>query len=392
MKRGCWFWKDSSGSAVWFVAIFMFVIAGLLAFVFDLAHVMTVQTELSNAADAAALAGARALMPLTGEGEPPWPMEDPPTCAAAIQAALDTSVLNYIDAGPKQKSIHLDPTEVITGVWDFEARTFTPSACNSSTNAVKVTTRASGDLPQGPVDMTIARIFGVNTMTPSATAIAAVGYLETLPGDSLGGFLAMDHDYLQKAWDYSNQGKDDKLFYLVFGPALGQTSYEYADNGSWALPSGEYDSFNPTIADYIANGTTNDVSVTDYVDLKNGQMANLVKNLQDAIAAAGGALDSAVYGVYEDAADASIGDMWNEKSTEVRSFWEVQLTDAWKSTEIKDEPRAQEIIDQMYPDLNDQKQIVGLIEFRLTEKVAHAGNPGNGPPSNTYGFLVKLVQ
>jgi hypothetical protein len=392
MKRAYWFWKDSSGSAVWFVAIFMFVIAGLLAFVIDLAHVMTVKTELSNAADSAALAGARSLMPLTGEGEPPWPMEDPPTCDAAMQAALDTSVLNYIDTGPKQKSIHLDPTEVITGVWDFEARTFTPSACNSDTNAVKVTTRASGDLPQGPVDMTLAKIFGVDTMNPSATAIAAVGYLETLPEKAPGGFLAMDNDYLQKAWDLTDEGKNDIPFYLVFGPALGKTSYEYADNGSWALPSDGYESFNPTITDYIADGTTNDVSVTEYVDLKNGQMANLMKNLQDAIAAAEGALDSAVYGVYEDDFGASVGDMWNEKSTKVDSFWTVQLTDAWKSTEINKDPRAQDIINQMYPDLNDQNKIVGLIEFKLTGPVAYGGNPGSGLPSNTHGFLVKLVE
>lgn len=385
------FKKDEGGSVAIFFVIFMFIVAGILAFVIDLAHIMNVKTELSNAADASALAGARALMPLDGEGNPPWPMEDPPPCDIAKQIALDTSILNYIDTGPKQKNIQLDLQEVILGVWDFKARTFTPSSCNLNTNAIKVTTRASNNLSQGSVKMTIARIFGIDVVSPSASAIAAVGYLQTLPKNSPGGIIAGDNDYFQKAWELTEEGKIEMPFYIALGPALGKTGYEQADNGSWALPSDSYQAFNKTAEDYLTNGTTTDISTTDYVDLKNGQ-SDLIKDLQDAIAASNGLLDSIMYGVYEDDFGASTGDKWNEKTTKIDSFWAVQLTDAWKSTELEKDPRIQDVLNQMYPDLNDQKNIVGLIEFKLIKPVVYGGNPGNELPSNTYSFLVKLVQ
>jgi Flp pilus assembly protein TadG len=396
MKRKDSFFKESRGSATVMFGILMFVFVGLLAFVIDLAHVQNVKTELSNAADAAALAGARVLMPMTGPGAPPWPMQIPPPCAAAVQAALDTSVLNHVDTGPKQRNITLDPAEVTVGFWDYKpvgtkAGTFTPTACDGTTNAVRVTARMSGDLPQGPVTMTLARIFGINTVNPSATAIAAIGNLETLPKGSAGGFLASDYDYLQKIYDYWKKNPN-QLFYLVLSPAGGQGSYEFADNGGWALPSGDYKSFNPTVNDYITNGTETDISVGDYVDLKNGQMANLVKSLQTAVDGANHNLDLAIEGVYADALGASVGDVWNEKSTRVDSFWDITLTNVWKSNELNKDPNVQNIINAMYPDVMQQKNIVGVIEFKMRGPGAYGGAGGNGLPSNTYGFLVKLVQ
>jgi hypothetical protein len=274
-----------------------------------------------------------------------------------------------------------------------KAGTFTGPSCDSSTNAVKVTARMRGDLSQGSVAMTLARIFGVNTVNPSATAIAAIGNLVTLPKGSAGGFLGVDHDYMKKAYDLYQTNPNQK-FYIVLQMSGGQLSYQFADNGSFALPAGTTP-FNPTVGDYIKNGTSQDISVSNSVDLKNGQMANLVMDLQQKVNDTNGqGLDLSVYGVYADALGQG-GDAWNEANTPIDSFWDITVTNVWKSQELRNDPNAAAIIDQIYGiPLNQQQlnQIVGLIEFKMRGPGAYAGAAGNTLPSNTFGFIVKLVQ
>ena len=55
--------RDESGVITAMMVIMMAAFVGLLALVVDLTHIQTVKNELQNAADAAALAGARALCP-----------------------------------------------------------------------------------------------------------------------------------------------------------------------------------------------------------------------------------------------------------------------------------------------------------------------------------------
>jgi Flp pilus assembly protein TadG len=71
MKRHILILIDCRGSVVVMTVVMMFIFVGLLAFVIDLAHVKTVKTELSNAADACALRGARGFFPdnITGTSE-----------------------------------------------------------------------------------------------------------------------------------------------------------------------------------------------------------------------------------------------------------------------------------------------------------------------------------
>jgi len=403
MKKISLLIKDDRGAISVLTVIMIIAFIGILAVVIDLGHLHSVQSELRNAADACALAGARALMPLsdpsnTGK-EPPWPMEDPPPCSTAIQIAIETGPMNKADL---KNDITLDPGEVLTGNWDFKpveidgkkrGGTFTPKACGSDTNAVKVTARMRGDLSQGSVFMTFGKIFiGDKPVNPSVEAVAAIGFLQTLPKDSKGGFIAADHDFLLKAWQNWKNGNTEQKYYIVLGPAGGQTSYQYADNGGWTLPSGGYKNFNPTLNNYIDNLTQVDISVGDYVDLKNGEMSNAVKNLQGEVQAAGNALTITIEGVYADALGASVGDAWNEKSTRLDSFFEVQLTNVWKANEFKKDPAIESIINQMYPDLNAQNKIVGVIELKMLGPMGLGGEGGAGLPSNTFGFKVKLVE
>jgi hypothetical protein len=114
-------------------------------------------------------------------------------------------------------------------------------------------------------------------------------------------------------------------------------------------------------------------------------------NLQNEVINSGYSLDTTMVGVYSDDLGASVGDAWNEKSTPVNSFFNVELTNVWKSNEFKQDPNVQAIIDSMY-NANQQDKIVGVIEFIMKGPASYGGAGGSGLPSNTYGFTVKLVE
>ena len=59
------FLKDSRGAVAAITIILMVAFFALLAIVIDLGHLMLVRSQLQNAADAGALAGARALIIIT---------------------------------------------------------------------------------------------------------------------------------------------------------------------------------------------------------------------------------------------------------------------------------------------------------------------------------------
>ena len=140
----------------------------------------------------------------------------------------------------------------------------------------------------------------------------------------------------------------------------------------------------------IDSGTQMDISVGDTVDLKNGQMADVVKNLQEAINnAPNHALDFNILGVYEGNTG---GDAWNEKNTTVNAFWQSQLTNVWKSSEFKHDPNVQAMLDEMYPDANAQKKLNGVIQFKILGPSGTTGPGGSPLPSNTYTIMPKLVQ
>ena len=65
--------KDKRGAMAPITIILMVIFFALLAFVIDLGHLLLVREQLQNAADAAALAGARALFPYTTGNTPLTP-------------------------------------------------------------------------------------------------------------------------------------------------------------------------------------------------------------------------------------------------------------------------------------------------------------------------------
>lgn len=399
------FSRNESGAVAIITAILMVVLLGFLALVVDIGRIAVVQNELQDAADAAALAGARALMPLTGTGDPPYPMQNPPPCGDAINAAMATSVLNRANL----KNISLDPSQVITGNWNFYTRTFTTAPCGSSTNAVKVTARMGADLSQGSLAMTFARIFGIDTMNPSATAIAATGCLVEVPkGTHEAGWLATNNDYLNSLWDNyfsdywanNDYNPDDpnwkytgNYYYFIIQPAKGSDSWVIADNVGFSLPQGNTPSDNPTpsVLNPIIKGdstvTVNMDAGSTVMNLTNGEIASVINTIKSTLQSQPSLLENIlVAGVNTDS--------YTQAATAM-GFHSITITDAWKAgNQLPDY-----VINEMRtndPSI-DPSQLVGVIQFYMTPDQVFNGQPGdntgNGTNnSNTTSLIVKLVK
>ena len=92
VKKG--FLNNESGAVAVYVAIGVVVLVGAAALALDIAHLVSVKRELTKAAEAGALSGARALWPQalsTVSGRDP-------DCTHAADVALTTTTKNRVDA------------------------------------------------------------------------------------------------------------------------------------------------------------------------------------------------------------------------------------------------------------------------------------------------------
>lgn len=154
------FLKDDRGAVAAITIIMMVVIFALLAIVVDLGHLMLVRSQLQNAADAGALAGAGALSPYSSTG-PNW--------TAGQAAAIATVQANKADT-----LTLVEPAGNVTyGTWNTTTGAFSTNTTLDATDvpAVKVTVQKNAT-SNGPVHLTFGQIFGISTVNVAAHATA----------------------------------------------------------------------------------------------------------------------------------------------------------------------------------------------------------------------------
>lgn len=176
--------KAQKGAIMVLAAGAMVMTVGVIAMAVDIGRIMVVRNELQNAADAAALAGAAKL---SNFATPAWSA----ACAAATAAipfnksetqAFATGVVKAgvwsIDPGQSSDMTTADCAGARTVVTPF----------NGLVPAVSVQlTRDSGQ-NQGPFLTFFARIFGLDSLAMTATAVAGISYPSNVPGASLAPF------------------------------------------------------------------------------------------------------------------------------------------------------------------------------------------------------------
>ena len=173
--------KDSRGATAVMVALTMTVLLTMAAAAIDIGHALVARNELQNAADAAALAGARTLG-LAYEGMTPAEMGTYTLTggdrAAIMDAAQSTGVLNAA-AGV---NVAVGAGDIQIGLWNAATRTFTPTA--NQPRSVRVVTRRDGTA-NGPISTFLANVFGMTSINVSAAATAELTAIGSTPPGAL---------------------------------------------------------------------------------------------------------------------------------------------------------------------------------------------------------------
>ena len=256
--------RRQSGAAAVLVAFLMIVFLGIAALALDVGYLYVVRTELQNAADAAALAGAGRLYPRSVTGAvisvvpPEW---------GAAEAAADYPQAPANKAG----GVTLRDYDVRTGYWNFVSGTLkSPLSTQGPQDApaVEVTVRKMRDLNSdpprdlnnGPVQLFFARVLGIGTADVSATATAVTA----CPGVAYPGALfpiAIRKSVADRASEFGSRSSTIKI----------GSDYHYPadDAGQWT--SFDVDANDVTfIRDLIKNGNPNTVTNLDTIWIQPG--------------------------------------------------------------------------------------------------------------------------
>lgn len=171
--------SDEHGGVAVMTAIFLLVLLAMAAAAIDIGHALVAKNELQNTADAAALAGTRALG-VVYEGMTPAQQQsytltsgDRATVVAAVQA---TAVANSAAGVP----ITVNAADIAIGTWNPTTRIHTPTV--NQPKAVRVWARRDASA-NGAISTFLASVVGLTSVSVGAVATAdmtAVG--QTAPG------------------------------------------------------------------------------------------------------------------------------------------------------------------------------------------------------------------
>ena len=143
-------------------------LCGMAALSIDFGCVYVAKQQLQNAADAAALAAAGRLR---------WAADAEAARADAVGVAQANLVLG--------QQVALDAqTDITFGVYDRATDEFTPGWLADQVPMVKVTARRTDGSPDGPVPLSFSRLFGLETVSVQATAIAGLAALGASPASA----------------------------------------------------------------------------------------------------------------------------------------------------------------------------------------------------------------
>jgi Flp pilus assembly protein TadG len=254
--------RDESGSVAVITAICLVFLVGFVALVLDVGHLYAVRSELQNAADAAALAGARALFPINGYPDANLILlTDPPYCDLAVTSGRAAAASNQAGG---VANLATAPADIETGIWDWNAKTFTPDATPSfNINAVRAKVRRDAVANQ-PVASWFASILGFDSTPVNAVSVAAVGYIEKPEGAYLPIFVRTD--------DWTNWTKN------AIQPI--QACPDPSDTFAWCAPVPESANANYLVdavkgVDDIAMPSSDSDAPNNTVNLSNGQLGSV---------------------------------------------------------------------------------------------------------------------
>jgi Flp pilus assembly protein TadG len=248
---------DQSGAlAVWAgVVLVVMILIGALAV--DIGRLAVVKSELQKAADAGALAGARALS--TGPPYPNWTNAQNLASATAQANKADGSLVTTC--------------QVQVGYWNFSWQATTAPANLQSTGivptsqdapAVKVAISKDTGQNSGPLLMLFGPVLGINAIAVSAQAVACITYEpvnQISPGQ---GFpLATPKGFVDELW-----GQNPPVSFQI------GSTYHDPTGGQWTSFLTNANDV-PTIRDLIDSGNPTPIKVGDQIWIEPGTKTTL---------------------------------------------------------------------------------------------------------------------
>jgi hypothetical protein len=218
----------------------------------------SVKRELTKAAEAGALSGARGL----------WPQNlstatsRDPNCANAVNVALTTATKNRADGA----NLTTGEVTVEVGQWDYNTKQFT-AGNSSNANGVRVITF------KADVQMFFAQVLGQGPKAMTASAVAVMDFVCEVGAGCLP--IAVNRDYIDPT---------KPPIFINFTP-------DQVDNAGWFTDPPDPASAS-TIKDYIDNAACPPLYKGQMINLNNGNDSTALHDLNaklEAVKADGGA-------------------------------------------------------------------------------------------------------
>jgi Flp pilus assembly protein TadG len=179
--------KNSDGAVLIMVALLMVALVGVTAFAIDFGVVFVTNKQLVNAADAGALAGARALgyIRCVGSGNPDCTAVSGVSTTGSESSAVKPKVTAAVgdNSAVGTASLAIAESDIILGKWLNANQEFTPIGQTTSTgeavtedncNAVRAIVRKEGDAGNGAVPAFFGAIYNYSEYNTRREAIAAL--------------------------------------------------------------------------------------------------------------------------------------------------------------------------------------------------------------------------
>jgi hypothetical protein len=244
------FYSDQSGAMAVVAALSIVALLGLVALAIDVGHLMVVKSELQNAADAGALAGARALVPYVTATHPPQP-----NWSRGETTGTRTVKLNKGDGQ------FLTNCQVQTGYWNTASKILQSTGIapgNDDVPAVLMTAAKEAGQNGGPVNFFFGPILGIRTSNVRVQALAFISSLAGIPAHGGGFPLAVPKTLVDQYWY-----QESPISFRI------GSAYHSPEGGQWT--SFKDDSNNvPTIRDLMENGNPDPLNIGDNIWMQPG--------------------------------------------------------------------------------------------------------------------------
>lgn len=260
LKGNFWvkWWREQSGATAAIAAVGMVAFAAFAALAVDVGRVVSVKSELQKAADAGALAGARAFFPYDTSSTRPKPLD----WNTASSVALATVRANAADGSL------LSSADVQVGFWDttwawpgpenlLDSASHSPSA--TLWPSVKVSISKKSGVNDGAVAMLFGPLLGKSTQEVTVYSVAGLAADGSMP--SGGGFpLAVPEDLISAL-----RGHDPPTHFRI-GSAYHSPA---PDHGQWTSLTTDNNSAS-FLKSIITDGNSETVNIGDNIWIQPG--------------------------------------------------------------------------------------------------------------------------